>query len=155
MSEHAILRAAIAAKLASVPGLGQVYNYERYAKSDADFREFYAAGDRLQGWHVRRVARRENAGSNEVLTTWELRGFMSIDDAAASELLFDELIDRILDAWRDDPTLGRAVLYPRDGADPVPQLEDSGPAMFCGILCHSARLKLVTRTVRDAGRPWD
>lgn len=155
MSEHVDLRTAIATKLASIAGIGQVHRYERYAKDEATFREFYAAGDRLQGWHVRRVGRRESAGSNEVLTTWELRGFMAIDDAAASELLFEDLIDRILDAWRDDPKLGGAVLYPRDGADPVPQIEDSGPALFCGVLCHSVRLKLVTRTVRDAARPWD
>lgn len=157
MSEHADLRAAIAAKLASVANIGVVHEYERYAKDEANFRALYAVGDRLSGWHIRRTARRETAVFNEVLTTWEIRGFMALEDAAATELLFDEQIDRILDAWRADPTLGGAVLYPRDEAGAVPALVDSGPAMFCGVLCHAARLQLETRTARDATapRPWD
>ena len=155
MSEHAPIRAAIVAKLKTVAGIGQVHAYERYAKTDKDFREIYAANDRVLGWHVRRVARREGAEFNETMTDWELRGFMSLEDAAASELAFDDLVDLIGDAWRADPTLGGLVLYPRDTALVVPELADAGPAMFAGVLCHSARLKLTTRTVRDAGRPWD
>lgn len=155
MSEHAPIRAAIVAKLKSVAGIGQVFGYERYAKTDKDFRELYAANDRVLGWHVRRVARREDAQFNEVMTDWELRGFMSLEDATASELAFDDLVDSICDAWRADPTLDGLVLYPRDTALVVPELADAGPALFAGVLCHSARLKLTTRTVRDAGRPWD
>lgn len=155
MSEHATIRAAIVAKLKTVAGIGQVYDYERYGKTDKDFREIYAARDRVLGWHVRRVARREAPVFNEVMTDWEIRGFMGLEDAAASELDFDTLVDAICDAWRADPTLGRAVLYPHDNARVVPELADSGPALFAGVLCHSARLKLTTRHVIDAGRPWD
>lgn len=163
MSEHATIRAAIVAKLKTVAGIGQVFDYERYAKTDKDFRELYAAGERVLGWHVRRVARREDAENNEVMTDWEIRGFMGLEDASASELAFDDLVDAICDAWRADPTLignaspsaRGAVLYPRDNTPVVPELADAGPALFAGVLCHSARLKLTTRTVRDAGRPWD
>jgi hypothetical protein len=155
MSEHATIRAAIVAKLQTVSGIGQVYDYERYGKTDKDFREIYAAKDRVLGWHVRRVARREDALNNEVMTDWEIRGFMSLEDAGASELDFDTLIDAIGDAWRADPTLAGVVLYPRDEARVVPELADSGPALFAGVLCHGARLKLTTRHVIDAGRPWD
>lgn len=155
MSEHATIRAAIVAKLKTVAGIGQVYAYERYAKTDKDFRDIYAAKDRVLGWHVRRVARREDAENNEVMTDWEIRGFMSLEDASASELDFDTLVDAIGDAWRADPTLGRVVLYPRDEGLVVPELADAGPALFAGVLCHSARLKLTTRHAVDAGRPWD
>jgi hypothetical protein len=155
MSEHATIRAAIVAKLKTVPGIGQVYDFERYGKSDKDFRALYAADDKVLGWHLRRVARKESAIFNEVLTTWEIRGFMGLEDAESSELFFDGLIDAIGDAWRADPTLGKAVLYPQDDGQAVPELADSGPVMFAGVLCHSARLRLVTRHVIDAGRPWD
>lgn len=155
MSEHETLRTAIVARLQTVADVGAVFDYERYAKDDAAFRALYATGDCLLGWHVRRVARKETGAFNEVLTTWEIRGFMGLEDASASELLFDTLIDRIADAWRADPTLSRLVLYPKDDAGAVPELVDAGPAMFAGVLCHSARLRLVTRHVLDAARPWD
>lgn len=155
MSEHRDLRAAIVAQLQAISDVGQVFDYERYAKDDAAFRELYAAGERVLGWHVRRVARKESPDFNEVLTTWEIRGFMALQDAEASELFFDDLIDRIGDAWRANPTMDRAVLYPKDGAEVVPELVDSGPALFAGVLCHGARLRLVTRHVIEATRPWD
>ena len=104
---------------------------------------------------MRRVARREDAKNNEVLTTWEVRGFRGIEDAAETELAFDAVIDVIGDAFRADPTMGRVVLYPADDQQAVPELVDSGPAMFTGVLCHAARLRLVTRHVLDAERPWD
>lgn len=155
MSEHRILRAAIVAHLLKVTDIGNVFAYERYAKDDATFREIYAAGNSILGWHVRRVARKETSSRNEVLTTWEIRGFASLQDGDESELQFDELIDRICDAWRADPRMGNAVLYPGPDIGPVPELVDAGPAMFCGVLCHSARLRLITRTVISADRPWD
>lgn len=155
MSEHLTIRAAIIAKLQAVAGIGQVYAFERYAKDDAAFRALYATGDRLLGWHVRRVARREDADNNEVMTDWEIRGFMGMEDASETELLFDSLIDGIHDAWRADPTLGRVLLFPKDTASVVPDLADAGPVMFAGVLCHSARLKLTTRHVVDAPRPWE
>lgn len=155
MSENRDLRAVIVAQLQAIADIGQVYAFERYAKDDAAFREVYASGERVLGWHVRRVARKESPPFNEVLTTWEIRGFMALQDGEASELFFDDLIDRIGDAWRVAPTLGGAVLYPKDGAEAVPELVDAGPAMFAGVLCHGARLRLVTRHVITASRPWD
>lgn len=156
MSEHATIRAAIVARLKTVAGIGAVFAFERYAKTDKDFRVIYAAGEQVLGWHVRRVARREAPANNEVLTTWEIRGFMSLADEAESELALDALIDAICDAWRADPTLGGVVIYPKDDGMAVPELADAGPVMFTGTLCHSARLRLVTRTVAEfAPRPWD
>lgn len=155
MSEHLTLRTAIVAKLLTVTDIGTVHSFERNARDEAGFREIYAAGERVQGWHVRRVSRREGAEFNQVFTDWEIRGFMSIEDAVETELLFDTLLDAICDAWRADPTLGGAVLYPMDDASGVPVIADAGPVLFAGVLCHSVRLKLTTRHVCDAGRPWD
>lgn len=146
MSEHSVIRAAIVGRLQQVAGIGLVHGYERYAKSDKDFRDLYLQDGQLLGWHVRRIGRREDVGSNDVFTDWEIRGFMALQDAGASELIFDDLYDAICDAWRADPTLGKAVSAPKAGADVVPAMQDSGPVMFAGVLCHSMRLKLTTRT---------
>ncbi|HMX15549.1 MAG TPA: hypothetical protein PKD29_01785 [Rhodocyclaceae bacterium] len=153
MSE--IVRAAIVARLRTVPGVGQVFDYERYAASEGAFRALYApGGGRVLGWHVRRVARREVTDENVVHTDWEIRGFMALDDAGRSEIAFDTLIDAILDAWRADPTLGGLVFWPKDDGPFVPDLADSGPAMFSGVLCHAVKLKLTTRHALDVARPW-
>lgn len=150
MSENGIVRAAIAATLRAVPGIGSVHEYERYAKDDKSFRQFYGAGaDGLHGWHIRRVKRVHGAGIGEVRTTWEIRGFKAISDADASELMFDDLIDLVITAYRADPTLGGTVLWPTDDDPWAPDIADSGPAVFAGVLCHCVKLILVTRHVSD------
>lgn len=155
-NEHSIQRAALVAKLKSVAGIGVVFDYERYAKDEKAFRELYASGGKVLGWHIRRVARRETAIFNEVSVTWEIRGFYGLADGEASELAFDDLIDAIGDAFRADPTLSGVFMYPHDEDQPVPELVDSGPVVFAGVLCHSARLRYKGRVViENAARPWD
>ncbi len=150
MSENRTIRAAIAAFLSAVPGAGQVHQYERYSKDDKAFKQFYAGtGDVLQGWHIRRVGRVEGADIGEVRTTWEIRGFRAINDGDESELAFDDLIDLVTAAYRADPTMGGAVLWPTLDDSWAPELIDSGPAFFAGVLCHCAKLRLVTRHVID------
>lgn len=147
-TENAVIRRAIAEKMRTVPGIGVVYEFERYAKTERDFKTLYGNNEVLLGWHIRRVSRRETLAFNEVECDWEIRGFRSLSDADASELVFDDLVDAVLDAFRDDVRLGGILLTPRDDGDAVPALQDSGPVMFCGVLCHSVRLKFATRSWR-------
>lgn len=154
MSEHRILRAAIAAQLATVPGIGRVHDRERALSTDKALRELYSdstAGSAINGWHIRRTGRVEKGDFGHVLTTWELRGFRAISDADDSELAFDDVIDGVVDAWRENPRMGVLMCLPsaEDGAPIIPELADSGPVMFCGVLCHHATLRLVTRHVND------
>jgi len=153
--EHRTIRTAICDRLKSIAGIGQVFDYERYAKTESTFKGLYSATDRLLGWHVRRVSRKEDDHFNKVATTWEIRGFMAIDDQAGSELAFDDLIDAIGDVWRRDPDMGGLVAYPHDY--PVtPELVESSPVMFSGVLCHSAKLRLVTKHYIDnVEKPWN
>ncbi len=150
MSDLTAIRAAIVAKLRAVPGIGQVHDYERYAKAEKDFRGLYQDGSRLLGWHVRRVKARETSPSmsrRHRRVTWQIRGFMSFDDAAASEMAFDGLIESVIDAFRGDENLGGVVdatVEPDgDGLAGI-QLDDAGPVMFAGVLCHAATLSITT-----------
>lgn len=149
------IRNAIVARLASVPGIGQVHAFERFAANDKGFRALYARDAAVLGWHVRRVGRREFCEFNLVDTDWEIRGFAGLYDAEESELAFDALLDAIFDAWRADPTLGGVVFYPKDDAPMVPTLADSGPVMFAGVLCHAARLTITTRHRQETATPWE
>lgn len=151
MLDLAAIRAAIVAKLMTVPGIGLVHDYERYAKAEKDFRDIYKSGERILGWHVRRVTTRETSkivGRHEGLIGWRIRGYMSIDDVAQSELEFDALIEAVRAAFRSDQTLGGSVdsIVTPDGQHLAGlQLDDSGPVMFAGVLCHGCTLSLTTR----------
>jgi hypothetical protein len=147
-------RAAIVAALQAVPGIGAVHDRERYASQAATLRALYVVqtetGEQLHGWYVRRLAfrvERNGAGMRRVFTTWQLRGFMALQDEAGSELAFDAVIDAVRAAFDADPTIGGAVqstLFEREvGA----QLTASGPVMFAGVLCHAADMTLTTETL--------
>lgn len=148
MSKLDNIRAAIVARMNTVTGIGQVHDYERFAKAEKDFRLLYESAGVINGWNVRRVSKRETSpymGRTIVTNTWQLKGFRSFDDSGRSEIAFDGLVEAVGDAFRADITLGGVVetIHAEDGPAGL-QVEDSGPVMFVGVLCHSARLKLNT-----------
>lgn len=147
------IRAAIVERLAAVPGVGKVHEYQRFAAQEAPFRALFnyldpaSGAGRLLGWDVHRQAtleRRDDFVHEEVLT-WRLRGFMAIADAEASEHLFDTLIEAVRAAFRVDHNLAGAVASTDYNDFCGLQLDDSGPAMFAGVLCHAATFTLYTR----------
>ncbi len=107
------VRAAIVAKLNAVPGIGRVHSYERFAATNAKFVELYATGDKILGWHARRVAAETKPVSFDVhedATSWEIRGYASLADANESEIAMDTLVESIRAAFLADDTLGGALL---------------------------------------------
>lgn len=146
------VRNAIKAKLEAIAGIGVVHSYERLATRVAELKALYVSNGKLLGWHVRRISTAETSPSVGRWTIdhrWQIRGFMAIDDATASELAFDDLIEAIRDAFRADETLGGLI---KGTQVPPPtinvQLIEHGPVMFADVLCHGARLGLATRHFR-------
>ena len=140
------VRSAIVTTLSSIPGIGQVHAYERYAQNDAGMKLFYGNADgQLRGWFVRRKTIKETRqGGAKELVSWQIRGYMSLSDATQSEILFDDLIDSIRAAFRANRTLNgtvRVIIY--DEGDGL-QVQDTGPVLFAGVLCHAATLVLST-----------
>ncbi|HRL97822.1 MAG TPA: hypothetical protein PLE22_00070 [Acidovorax sp.] len=156
MSSLQAHRAAIVAALASVPDIGMVHDRERYAKDNAVFAALFlyepAGGQKhLRGWTLRRTATREHSPNiartlNE--HTWTLRGYLAFNDAEASELVLDDLVEQFRAVVRADPTLG-GVCQPgplgaeEEETDGV-QVTDAGAVMFAGALCNSVVLQLKT-----------
>ena len=102
----------------------------------------------VRGWYVRMLTRREASDYNGrwiVNINWRVQGFMSLDDATASEKTLDTLAETLVAAFRNDENLGGVVDTTIVGEDAGLQVEDSGPVMFGGVLCHSARCRLVTQ----------
>lgn len=151
MSSTTPLRSAIVAKLQAVPNIGVVHGREPYAKAMDQLKARYvpAGESQLRGWFVRREAVDEiGAGGHRRIERirWRIQGVLALDDAGASELAFDGLIDAIRDAFRADPTLGgRLLAGVPEGESSGVQVLDEGPVMFAGVLCHAARLQLETR----------
>lgn len=155
MSQVATIRSALLALVLAVPGIGVAHAYERYTREEGKFRELFtykAAGvpTQVRGWWLRRASTEERTlgiGRTLAIHTWQIRGYMSLNDEDASELAFHELVELLRDAWRADPTLGgvceQSPLQDGGNTDGV-QVLDMAPVLFCGVLCHSAALELKT-----------
>ena len=114
---------------------------------------------------------------NRVRVKWQIRGLAALVDSAASELVLDNLVDALRDDFRRFPVLpltcaalealapetdpedmysqimafgaesGFCRLTTDEGAGL--QIDDSGPVMFAGVLCHSVRLGLTTEHLEE------
>jgi hypothetical protein len=151
----ATIRTAIKNKLLSVGGIGKVYDYERFAVREKDFQDLYkdVTSGRILGWNFYRESTiEEDLNNAEVrrLHSWRMTGFEGLDDADATGKAFDDLVESVATAFRNDPTLTGAVIANKDlnqefGPSGI-QVEGIEPVMFAGVLCHRARLRLITET---------
>lgn len=149
-----LIRQAIVQVLGTVPNVGMVQPYERYAANLQQLKQFYwsATHNAVRGCYVRRLSAAITGRIDDEVEhiRWRIVSLMAIDDDAQSELTFDALLDAKATAFRADDTLNDTVAQctvPADGGgsgEAGLQLEDSGPAMFGGVLCHVARLSLNT-----------
>lgn len=133
------IRNAIVGKLTAITGIGKVHSYERYAVQQSKLKELFEFNTRILGWVARRAGFKKIAIADAIFTlrsNWEIRGYMSLDDAAETEILFDTLVDLVQLTLSNDPTFGGIGNY-------VPDYEIKAtlePVMFCGVLCHSVTL---------------
>lgn len=164
----AATRQALLALLRGVPAVGIVHAQERFADSDSGFKAAYqythadpaadafGSAPHLRGWYLRRTGTREVTANGRILNahTWAVRGYLSFKDALASELIFDDLIERIRDAVRTSPALGLPGLLGASVAEERGvQVSSAGPVLFAGALCHSVVLELTTRNWAEWRKP--
>lgn len=155
MPSLAQIREAIRVRVAGIASIGKVNDYERYTQQMSELKTLYVANiggsDQLRGWHIRRVSKSETYIDLErwvVINRWVIRGFMALDDQAASEKTFDNLVEAVCDVFDTTPTLIADPNYAEvilDEEQAGVQVPESGPVMFAGVLCHAARLTLATR----------
>lgn len=141
------IRDHIATVLGNVENIGRVQPYQRYSTRQSELRDHYAFKGEIRGWFITRVGFRESnqdGGMRTIINRWRITGYMSWSDEVQSELLFDDLIEQVCDAFREEQYLSGigAVSWVRELAGI--QGEDIGPVMFAGVLCHLARLGLET-----------
>ena len=151
------IRAWIVAQLNTVPNIGTVHSYQRYAAREKDLVDLYHANGRLHGWFVRRtsvVEKTLSVGINTEQSEWQVVGYLAINDTAASEIEFDGLLDAVravfrtdnFTAWRDMSN-GEPInlVYTEQPAKEQLGLAvlNSQPVLFAGVLCHSAQCQII------------
>ncbi len=150
------VRALIVTSLNSISNIGTVHHYQRYAARTKQMADLYSVNGQLRGWYVRRLAQKDSLGPGQLVTEdtkWLIRGYLAVDDANASELVFDGLIDQVLTKFRinsvlEDPLATLDPFTTRVESQSGALLEESQPVLFCDVLCHSAKIILITRRRR-------
>lgn len=145
-------RAAIVALLGTVPEVGRVHAFQRFAREENAFRAHYLhtlpnGAQQLRGWQVSNAAVRERELGvgrwfNEF--EWDVRGYLALDDAEQTEITFDSLVEEFRTRFRADPTMGGVSAAERLDIDDGVQKLSAGHVLFCSVLCHTAQLKLRT-----------
>ncbi len=140
MSQPAIL-AAIKAKLLLVDGITIVHDYERYCKDMTTFLNLFKTDDNLfHGWMISRSAMTsEQSSRTQTRRThrYKILGIYALDDSAASEKIFQAIIESIINAFDADADLGGICA----GAAPM-RAETIDNRIFGNVLCHYAELYL-------------
>lgn len=116
MSE-ALIRAQIKSTLEGVSGIGAVYDYERYARSLADYFQLMTKTGTtvINGWIIHRERTESHPatlgirGQIERMHTYRIAGLYEMDDASGSEKTFQGILDAIFEAFRSNPTLGETA----------------------------------------------
>lgn len=153
MADLATIRAAIKTKMLTVPNIGVVHDYERYAKRESEFRALFEDAGEILGWFFYRDNTAEldgDTGEVRRIHEWQFFGFKGLSDSAASAKSFQDLVETLCATFRADPTLGGVVDDNKNMAQafgPVGlQVDAIETVMFASVLCHRARLRLVTET---------
>lgn len=164
----AATRTALLALLRTVPAVGVVHPCERYATDERGFKQAYlythsdpaadafGAEPHIRGWYIRRTGTTEVNANGRILNehTWLVRGYLSFKDAIASELIFDDLVERMRDVARMDASLGLPGLLGASVAEERGvQVGSAGPVVFAGVLCHSVTMELKTRNWAEWRKP--
>jgi len=156
MADLAIITTAIKTKLETVPDVGVVHDYERYAKRESEFRKLFKSGEEILGGFFYRETTQEldgDTGEVRVIHNWKFLWFKGLEDKKATAKTFQILIESICTAFRIDPTLGGVIEDNKNMAQtfgPVGlQVDAIETVSFVDVLCHRARLSLLTETTES------
>lgn len=148
-TELATVRAAILVRLQAVTGF-TVYDYLRNINDEATLKAIALdSGDRIHFWQFGLAqtnpfdGHRYAAGETRVRAQWELHGYYAVNDAAATEKTFDTEAAAVFDAFEANKKLTTAGVDLTVETGPA-QRQQGGHVMFGTVLCHYARMSLLT-----------
>jgi hypothetical protein len=135
-------REGLAEPLYASDSLGMVHKYERWAADWAKFLTFFKdpVSARIFGWEIRRSNMQSvKLGAFEEQNThgYLLKGYLGVQDADGTEILFNAKVEEVCGLFRGNHTLGGVCL----DAGPV-SVELIEERFFGSVLCHYAELRL-------------
>lgn len=135
----ATIRASLKALMDTVTGIGMVHDYSRWAASESELKALFqkVANGPLHGWEITRRGFQEIRSTGDkykVTHDYMIIGHYAIKDSAASEKVFNAIVDlvnqKIIDtklANTEGKTLPKATIK---------------EWVFGGVLCHRVELSL-------------
>lgn len=147
MSNYRAIVTDIASQLAAIPNVGVVHQYERQAADMARFIALFKdASGRICGWEItRRAVSEHQAGAFFRHHQMVLKGYLGLQDANGSSLIFQELIDAVCARFRTAEPPANSTWQYMNGDEPdksPAQAETINDRMFGAVLCHCAEISL-------------
>lgn len=153
------IREQIAVILSAVDGVGVVHQYERLATDWKKFLDLYKdPNGKINGWSITRQR------TSAQLLSWDedtiqthhfvIRGIYGLQDEAGSELVFQDMIEAITEAFRTNDDLNGTCLnttptsgVPGGATESISgiQAEVVEQKNIGGVLCHYCELHLVVQ----------
>lgn len=128
--------------LLTVPGIGVVHDYERWSIDWSKFIEQFRdpVSGKILGWTITREKSSEKftpGPGSQRDHTFVLRGHLGLQDAVASEKVFQDLIEAVCDTFRPKTTLNGTVQQ----IEAPLQVDLVEPRKFGDVLCHYCELR--------------
>ncbi len=160
-SNYRIIGDAIAAEMAAIENAGRLHTYQRWAADIGRYLDLFRwrAGDgkdQIRGWLLTRESAREELGSfassspggftpagvNRRTHTFLLFGILSLEDDAASEIVFQDLLESVCDRFRGSEALRLRGRVPSLERITTPQGDLIELRTFGSVLCHTAEVRI-------------
>lgn len=149
-TEYEAIRDKLYTVISGVPNIGIVHKQKRYKKNNAELKDSFVStvsgSDMLLGWEITRAGMTPGTGAfgrmRHRAEIFEVDGWMALVDADNTEQVFQVKVSAVVDAldainW-DDPDMGSINVF-ASGPCAITVVEE---AMFAGVLCHHATLRL-------------
>ncbi len=142
------IREQIAVILSAVDGVGVVHQYERLATDWKKFLDLYKdPHGKINGWSITRQKTPQKMLTFDQDVTREylfiIRGIYGLQDEAASELVFQDTIEAICEAFRNNDDLNGTCSTTTSNQDISGiQVEVAENRSIGGVLCHYCELHL-------------
>ena len=133
--------------------VGVFYPKERFSKNQGNLKAFYgvANSDEISGGYIRLKRRKRSnlyGPRTQTSYTFDVVFFASFVDESDSQSQFEDAIEALDEAFSNDPLLGELADDLDEGEQTGLILDDQTPVMFCGVLCHQARMRLTVNITR-------
>jgi hypothetical protein len=151
LDDYRALADWLVSQIGTLPNIGQVHPYERLVVTPEQATSVFGPASALRAWTVtresapgERLPGLEDRGQDRVM----LRGYLTVDDPQASELVMQDLLEQIAMLLRPSHTVGLL-----DRVGPL-QIEEVGHSMLGQThLVHLAQCSLPVETFALANTP--